>query len=104
MDSFKLSLEIYFYLKPLRILFSRNKIDGWSNFCYVFCPLPYIYLISKLAFLSTPISLYELAKMHGKSSFFNVALPMSRPAIVAGLSLVLMETISDFGTVEVFCC
>ena len=41
-------------------------------------------------------------RIHGKSKFFQVALPMSRPAIVAGLSLVLMETISDFGTVEFF--
>ena len=61
---------------------------GGAIFVMSFVLYPYIYLISKLAFLSTPISLYELAKMHGKSSFFNVALPMSRPAIVAGLSLV----------------
>ena len=49
-----------------------------------------------------PISLYELATIHGKSKFFQVAMPMARPGIVAGLSLVLMETISDFGTVEFF--
>lgn len=37
-----------------------------------------------------------------RSLFFNVALPLARPAIVAGLALVLMETISEFGAVEYF--
>ena len=36
------------------------------------------------------------------SSFFSVALPLARPGIFAGLAFVLMETVSDFGTVEYF--
>ena len=65
-----------------------------------FALYPYIYFITKIAFRSTPKSLFDVAKIHGKSGFIFVALPMARPAIIAGLSLVLMETISDFGTVE----
>jgi len=65
-----------------------------------FALYPYIYFITKVAFRSTPKSLFDVAKIHGKSGFIFVALPMARPAIIAGLSLVLMETISDFGTVE----
>ena len=65
-----------------------------------FALYPYIYFITKVAFTSTPKNLFNVAKIHGKSEFLYVALPMARPAIVAGLSLVLMETISDFGTVE----
>ena len=42
------------------------------------------------------------SKDHGKNVFFNVAIPLARPSIVAGLALVLMETISDFGTVDYF--
>ena len=61
---------------------------------------PYVYFITKVAFNSTPKNLLEFAKIHGKSEFFYVAFPLARPAIIAGLSLVLMETISDFGTVE----
>ena len=61
---------------------------------------PYIYFITKVAFNSTPKNLLEFAKIRGKSEFFYVAFPLARPAIIAGLSLVLMETISDFGTVE----
>ena len=65
-----------------------------------FALYPYIYFITKVAFTSTPKNLFSVAKIHGKSEFLYVALPMARPAIIAGLSLVLMETISDFGTVE----
>ena len=65
-----------------------------------FALYPYIYFITKVAFRSTPKSLLDVAKIHGKSGFWYVALPLARPAIIAGLSLVLMETISDFGTVE----
>jgi iron(III) transport system permease protein len=69
-------------------------------FILSFALYPYIYFITKAAFRSTPKSLFDVAKIHGKSGFIYVALPMARPAIIAGLSLVLMETISDFGTVE----
>ena len=65
-----------------------------------FALYPYIYFITKVAFTSTPKNLFNVAKIHGKSEFLYVALPMARPAIIAGLSLELMETISDFGTVE----
>ena len=40
--------------------------------------------------------------MMGRGHFWHVGLPLARPAIVAGLALVLMETVSDFGTVEYF--
>ena len=83
-------------------VFPEIRSMGGAIFVMSFVLYPYIYLISKISFLSTPISLYELAKIHGKSTFFHAGLPMARPAIVAGLSLVLMETISDFGTVEFF--
>ena len=43
---------------------------------------PYIYLISKISFLSTPISLYELAKIHGKSTFFHAGLPIPDPQLL----------------------
>ena len=94
--------EIFLFENSKDYYFPEIRSMGGAIFVMSFVLYPYIYLISKIAFLSTPISLYDLAKMHGKSTFFNVALPMSRPAIVAGLSLVLMETISDFGTVEFF--
>lgn len=63
---------------------------------------PYVYLTTRTAFRNTPSSLFEVCRLHGRSPFFSAALPMARPGIVAGLSLVMMETISDFGTVEYF--
>ena len=94
--------DIFKFKSSSEYFFPEIRSMGGAIFVMSFVLYPYIYLISKLSFLSTPISLYELAAIHGKSKFFQVALPMSRPAIVAGLSLVLMETISDFGTVEFF--
>ncbi len=63
---------------------------------------PYIYLLSRTAFLQTPSSLTEVALIYGRNTFWYVSLPLARPAIVAGLALVSMEVVSDFGTVEFF--
>ena len=63
---------------------------------------PYVYMMARTAFLLTPGSLFETAKASGRNIFWAVGLPLARPAIVAGLALVLMETLSDFGTVEYF--
>ena len=63
---------------------------------------PYIYLMTRASFTSTPISFFHASSVHGKNVFTNVAMPLARPGIIAGLALVLMETISDFGTVDYF--
>ena len=63
---------------------------------------PYVYLMVRTAFTLTPMSVYETGMVAGRNLFWSVALPLARPAIVAGLALVLMETVSDFGTVEYF--
>lgn len=63
---------------------------------------PYVYLMARTAFTLTPASLFEAGRLANRNLFWSVGLPIARPAIVAGLALVLMETISDFGTVEYF--
>jgi len=63
---------------------------------------PYVYMMTRAAFLLTPASLFETGMLSGRNLFWSIALPMARPAVVAGLALVMMETISDFGTVEYF--
>jgi iron(III) transport system permease protein len=66
---------------------------------------PYVYLLTRAAFVSQSVCLLEASRVLGRSawgSFLTVALPMARPAIVAGLSLALMETLADFGTVQYF--
>ena len=87
---------------PNEYYFPEIRSLGGAIFVISFVLYPYVYLITKVAFKSTPASLLELAEINGKKPFYSVALPLARPAIIAGLSLVLMETISDFGTVDFF--
>ena len=63
---------------------------------------PYVYMMARTSFMLTPAAMYEVCQLAKRNVFFKVAVPLSRPAIVAGLSLVLMETISEFGAVEYF--
>lgn len=63
---------------------------------------PYVYMMARAAFMLTPASLYEVGMLAKRSVFLTVGLPLARPAIVAGLALVMMETISEFGVVEYF--
>ncbi len=66
---------------------------------------PYVYMLARSAFLTQGRGTLEAARILGRGpwgAFFGVALPMARPAIVAGTSLALMETLADFGTVSVF--
>ena len=70
-----------------------------------FALYPYVYLIARTAFHEMPRSAIEAARLAGHgpwAAFFRVAVPLSRPAIVAGASLALMETLADFGTVSYF--
>ena len=63
---------------------------------------PYVYVMARTAFLLTPATLFEVGILARRNLFWTVALPLARPAIAAGLALAIMETISDFGTVEYF--
>lgn len=66
---------------------------------------PYVYLLARAAFLEQSICVLEVSRTLGCNqwqSFFRVALPLARPAIITGLSLALMETLADFGTVQYF--
>ncbi|WP_299947883.1 iron ABC transporter permease [uncultured Microbulbifer sp.] len=66
---------------------------------------PYVYMLARAAFLEQCGSIRAASRSLGCSpwqSFLRVSLPMARPAIAVGLSLVLMETLNDFGTVEFF--
>jgi iron(III) transport system permease protein len=66
---------------------------------------PYVYLLARAAFIEQSVCVLEASRTLGCGpwrSFWSVALPLARPAIVAGLSLALMETLADFGTVEYF--
>ena len=66
---------------------------------------PYVYLITRTAFLERGSSTYEAGRSLGLTpwaAFMRVSLPLARPAVVAGVALVLMETLADYGTVAYF--
>ncbi len=66
---------------------------------------PYVYLLVRVAFLKQSVCTIEASRSLGCDpwkSFMKVALPLARPALAAGTSLALMETLSDFGTVQFF--
>jgi iron(III) transport system permease protein len=83
------------------------KFDGMMGaiISISFSLFGYIYVLTRTSFHYQSQNLIELGKNLGFSkekSFFKIILPSARPAIVAGLSLVAMETLSDFGSVSFF--
>jgi iron(III) transport system permease protein len=104
------------YAGPLQVL--ARDLFGWNSSRDYWFPeirsmggaifvmgavlYPYVYVITRTAYLLTPVSLFEIGRISGCNIFWGVAFPLARPAVVAGLALVMMETISDFGTVEYF--
>lgn len=66
---------------------------------------PYVYFITRNAFLTQGARAMEAARSLGNSpvsAFRRVALPMARPWIMSGTLLVVMEVLADFGAVSVF--
>ncbi|MBY4894206.1 iron ABC transporter permease [Rhodobacteraceae bacterium N5(2021)] len=66
---------------------------------------PYVYLLTRAAFLQQSATAYIAARTLGAgptAAFFRVSLPIARPAIAGGVLLALMETLADFGTVSYF--
>lgn len=64
---------------------------------------PYVYLTARASFLQQSICVLEVSRTLGRSAwgtFWSVALPLARPALVAGVTLALMESLNDIGAVE----
>ena len=98
----------------LKSLFGDNnynqnipKFDGMFGaiLSITFSLYAYVYILARASFLYQSQNLIELGKNLGFTkfkSFYKIILPASRPAIVAGLSLVAMETLAEFGAVDFF--
>jgi len=86
---------------------SIPKFDGMLGaiISISFSLFGYVYVLTRASFHYQSQNLIELGKslsFSKQKSFFKIILPSARPAIVAGLSLVAMETLSDFGSVSFF--
>jgi iron(III) transport system permease protein len=98
----------------LRASFGWSKADYWfpeirslggAVTMFVFVLYPYVYLITRTAFVERASGMLEASRTLGLGpwqSFFRVSLPLARPAVVAGTTLSLMETLADYGTVSYF--
>jgi iron(III) transport system permease protein len=72
---------------------------------FMFVLYPYVYLLTRAAFLEQASGMVEVGRSLGLGpwrAFFRVSLPLARPAVAAGTALALMETLADYGTVAYF--
>lgn len=108
-------LGIMNYSGPVQTFFRRHfgrdswfpDIQGAGGVIFILSLVlyPYVYMLARSAFLNQGRKLMDAGRLLGLSrfqAFFRVAIPVARPAIVAGLALALMETLADFGAVSVF--
>ena len=98
-------LNNIFLLEDKKVFFPNVRNIYGAIAVFSFTLYPYVYLVSRMAFINQSISIIEAGRVLGLSrvgAFFKLSIPLIRPAIFAGLALVIMETLSDFGAVEHF--
>lgn len=97
--------ELFQWQRPTDYAFPEIRSMGGAIIMLSLVLYPYVYLLARAAFLEQSPSLFAVSRSLGRSAyktFLTVVLPIARPAIAVGLSLVLMEALNDFGTVDFF--
>ena len=87
------------------VLFPNVRNIYGAIIVFGFTLYPYVYLVSRSAFINLSRSMQESARLLGLSQFqvfYKLSLPLIIPAVIGGLMLVVMETLSDFGAVDHF--
>jgi iron(III) transport system permease protein len=85
--------------------FPDVRTVGGAALMFVFVLYPYVYLLARAAFLERASGMLEVGRSLGYGpwrSFFRISLPLARPAVAAGATLALMETLADYGAVSYF--
>jgi iron(III) transport system permease protein len=99
------SVENYLGLgKELYDLIELRNVYG-VIFILSVCLYPYVYLLSYSSFKEQSYCAIEVGKSLGlsdKELFSRVSIPLARPGIIAGVSLVVMETLAEFGTMDYY--
>jgi len=112
-------VDFFEYAGPVQT--ALRAIFGWSNAQdYAFPAIrtrgaavvvlsaalyPYVYILARAAFREQSGASFEVAQALGAgpfARFWRVGLPLARPAIAAGVAVVMMETVNDYGTVDYF--
>jgi iron(III) transport system permease protein len=87
-----------------RVLPEIRSVGG-AAVVFVFTLYPYVYLLTRAALSQNAAHLMEAARLMGtplRRRILAIALPLARPAIVAGIALALMETLADYGVSSYF--
>ena len=85
--------------------FPNVRSLGGAATLITFVLYPYVYLLARATFLEQSVCVLDVGRTLGRGPwrlFASVALPLARPALVGGVSLVLMETLNEFGAVQFF--
>ncbi|MFL2932336.1 MAG: ABC transporter permease [bacterium] len=100
------SLRIFFSWKsPADYWFPEIRSLGGAISMMTFVLYPYVYLLSRVSFAEQSSSVIEVSRTLGRGpwdTFFRISMPLARPSLAIGVSLVLMEVLNDFGTVDFF--
>ena len=94
-----------FNLNNSQVFFPSVRNIYGAIIVFAFTLYPYVYLVSRSAFINQSKSMKEAARILGMNQlqvFYKLALPIIRPAAIGGTMLVIMETLSDFGAVDHF--
>ena len=86
-------------------VFPEIRSLGGAIFVFSLTLYPYVYLLARTALSERASHLMEAARLLGAPLFrriSEVALPLARPAVAAGVALALMETLADFGVSSYF--
>jgi iron(III) transport system permease protein len=91
------------YRTPADYSFPAIRSLGGATMIFALVLYPYVYLSARASFVQQSVCVLEVARTLGRSAgqtFWSIALPLARPAIAAGLMLVLMESLNDLGAVQ----
>ena len=96
---------IFDWKSPQDYWFPEIRSMGGAILMMSFVLYPYVYLMARTAILEMSVNVLEVHRTLGGNNwqnFYRVMFPAIRPAVVVGVSLALMETMNDFGTVDHF--
>lgn len=97
-STFNWESPVDYWFFDIRTLFGAGVVISLVLF-------PYVYMLTRTAFEQQDRNLHRASRLLGlttSQSFYKVGLPLARPAIAIAISLVMMETLADFATVQYF--
>ncbi|MCE9943858.1 ABC transporter permease [Aeromonas rivipollensis] len=97
--------SLFDWQSPADYWFPAIRTLGGAAWVLALVLFPYVYLLARASFLEQSVSLIHSSRLLGCTpwqSFRRLSLPLARPAIMVGASLVAMETLADFATVHFF--